>query len=159
MTLKNPYLKAGRLADVIAAITALGNYPYYKLSFDKWAEKIVNDPGQAGKWQLVFAEHPEFFRISDDKASLVWRRQFRKLFHTKQMKEVAREEFDVLTSEEKARISRRPLSSAELSTLIETTVNLHQRALEQKVASRYWIPLVTASLAFLGGLIGAWTAA
>ncbi|WP_108882338.1 N-carbamoyl-L-amino acid amidohydrolase [Anderseniella sp. Alg231-50] len=154
MTLRNPYLKAGRLADVIAAITALGNYPYYKLSFDKWAEKIVNDPGQAGKWQAVFAEHPEFFRISGDKASLVWRRQFRKLFHTKHMGEVTREEFDAMSQEEKERISRRPLSSGELGTLIETTVNLHQRALEQKVASRYWIPLATASLAFLGSLVG-----
>lgn len=158
MPLMNPYLKAGRLADVIAAITALGNYPYYKLSFEKWAEKIVNDPGQAEKWQSVFAEHPEFFRISNDRASLVWRRQFRKLFHTKQMVEISREQFDALTDVEKDRISRRPLSSDELGTLIETTVNLHQRALEQKVASRYWIPLATALLAFLGGLIGGWSA-
>lgn len=73
-----PYLKPNRLVNVIAAITTLANYRFYKLSFEKVAERISNQPGDADRWQKILSEHPEFFRISGDgnnrKVSLVWRR-------------------------------------------------------------------------------------
>src|SRR5687767_14487112 len=76
------YLKKERLADVIAAIQALGAYKYYKLDFDEWADRITGDKAKSDYWKDVFKEHPEFFRIStrQDQVSLVWRRQLPKNF-------------------------------------------------------------------------------
>jgi hypothetical protein len=51
ITSRNPYLKPQRLADVIAAITAMGNYWYYKLSFSEWADRIGNDRQKADYWR------------------------------------------------------------------------------------------------------------
>ena len=155
---RNPYLKARRLADVIAAITALGNYRYYKLSFEKCAERISNRPEEAGRWGKIFAEHPEFFRINpaDRKASLVWRRQHPKLYDPKRSIELSREEFDALSQKERDGITRRPLAPSEITALINVAVDLHERALDQKKASRWWIPILTAVLAFGGGLAGGW---
>jgi hypothetical protein len=111
----NPYLKEGRLADVIAAITALGNYRYYKLSFEKCAEQISNKPDDAQRWGALFAEHPEFFRINpvDQKASLVWRRQHPKRYDPRRAIEVTREEYDALEPARRDRLSRRPLEPSE----------------------------------------------
>ena len=52
------------------------------------------------------------------------------------------------------RISRRPLEPGELTSLIAVAVNLHERALDQQQANRWWIPVATAVLAFVGGLAG-----
>ena len=78
---KSPYLKDDhRLADVIAAIQAMGTYKYYKLDFAGWSSRISGDETQDNLWRKVFEEHPEFFRLDSDreKASLVWRRQHQK---------------------------------------------------------------------------------
>ncbi len=154
---KNPYLKDGRLADVIAAITALGNYRYYKLSFEKCAEQISNKPKEAERWGKIFSEHPEFFRINpkDEKASLVWRRQHPKRYDPKRSVEITREKFDVLTSEERDGITRRPLEPSEITALVGIAVDLHERALEQEKAGKWWVPIATAVLAFVGALAGA----
>ncbi|MEO9877513.1 MAG: hypothetical protein ABJM26_11195 [Anderseniella sp.] len=152
----NPYLKEGRLADVIAAITAMGNYRYYKLDFDKWAERINNKPDDGARWGAVFADHPEFFRINPDdkKASLVWRRQLPKRFDPKRSTELQRDEFEALSPGDRNGITRRPLMASELTALINVAVELHDRALEQKKADRYWIPILSAILAFGGALLG-----
>ena len=81
MAAKSPYLdKEGRrLADVIAAIQAMGTYKFYKLDFEGWAERITANPNQAPYWKNLFEEHPEFFRLDGERerASLVWRRNTR----------------------------------------------------------------------------------
>ena len=158
---KNPYLKPGRLSDVIAAITALGTYRYYKLSFDTCAERIANRPDQAERWASILREHPEFFRVSDEgkRASLVWRRQHPKRFDVKRFVEISREEFDALPPEETKLISRRPLDASEITALITVAVNLHERALEHQKASRWWLPIATSLLAFLGAVLGTWLGA
>jgi hypothetical protein len=154
----NPYLKDGRLTDVIAAITALGNYRYYKLSFERCAEQISNRPDEAERWGSIFAEHPEFFRINpkDKKASLVWRRQHPKRYDPKQAVEITREQYDALTADQRNGISRRPLEPSEITALIGVAVNLHERALEQKKAGMWWVPIFIGVLSFLGALLGAW---
>ena len=155
---KSPYLKPGRLSDVIAAITTLGTYRYYKLDFRKAAEKIENDPNRANHWREIFENHPEFFRIVDErqKVSLVWRRQFRKNYDPKKMEELTRGEFDLLSLEEKFRLSRRPLSSAELTTLMEIAIKSHDRALEMSKHQKWWVPLAAGILSFLGAIAGSY---
>jgi hypothetical protein len=153
---KNPYLTPGRLSDVIAAITALGAYRYYKLTFQGCAERIANRPEEAERWGKVLCEHPEFFRVSHEGklASLVWRRQDPKRFDARRSTEITREEYDALTDEQKLNVSRRPLDASEITSLISIAVNLHERALEHQKERRWWVPIVTSGLAFLGALIG-----
>lgn len=155
--MKNPYLKNGRLADVISAITALGTYKFYKSDFEGWADRIGGSKDKAPHWRKVFEEHPEFFRISSggDRASLVWRRQFPKTYDVDKKIDVPLPEGQK-QHEDNDRLSRRPLEPSEITALISVASNLHDRALEQHKAGRWWVSLVTALLALLGALAGGW---
>ena len=153
---ESPYIKNDdRLADVIAAIQTLGTYKFYKLTFTGWADRINGDETQAHHWKTVFIEHPEFFRLDAqrERASLVWRRQHQKLFNVDTEKNITREIYNTLTTEEKKRYSRHPLGPNEISTLINTAINIHTRALEHKQDSRWWIPTLAG---LIGVLLGAW---
>ena len=143
-----------RLADVIAAIQVMGTYKYYKLDFAGWADRITGDQKKSGHWQQVFEEHPEFFRLDSERkrASLVWRRQHQKLFNVDKEDKISREDYRALSKMQKARISRTPLSSGELATLIKTAIDLHSRALEHRRENRWW---VTGLLGLVGVLLGA----
>ena len=138
----NPYLKDHRLADVIAAITTLGTYKFYKLDFAGWAMRISGTAKDARHWQSVFKEHPEFFRVNtgDDKASLVWRRQFPRNFNVDDIKETVPDDEIDGTAED--RISRQRLDAEQITALIDVAVKLHDRALEQKKAGYWWIPVL-----------------
>jgi hypothetical protein len=155
----SPYLLYnGRLGDVIAAIQVLGTYKFYKSSFEEWADRISGDTKQADSWRKVFEDHPEFFRLDSkrERASLVWRRQHQKLFDVDRAQTISRADFDMLSDEQKKRVSRLPLSSSEIETLINTAINLHSRALESRQDQRW---LVTALIGLLGVIVGAWIAA
>jgi hypothetical protein len=154
--MKNPYLSEGRLGDVIAAITTLGTYKFYKLDTAKWADRITGTEESAAQWQRVFSEHPEFFRLTSDqkKVSLVWRRQFPRNFDVDaEPEEFPDHEIDGSTE---SRISRRPLTTTEVTELIDVAIKLHDRALEQEKARTWWMPLAAAALSLSGVLIGAW---
>tara|TARA_B100000378_G_scaffold170218_1_gene137242 strand:- start:377 stop:904 length:528 start_codon:yes stop_codon:yes gene_type:complete len=153
---QNPYLRSDRLPDVIAAITTLGTYKFYKLDFAGWANRISGPVKSADYWETVFREHPEFFRVNSDerKASLVWRRQHPRNFNVDEEREHLPDHEIDGTNE--SRISRRPLAAAEITALIGVAISLHERALEQNKARMWWIPLGAALLAFLGGLVGTW---
>lgn len=151
----SPYLAAhDRLADVIAAIQAMGTYKFYKLDFAGWADRISGANSEAPHWKEVFEQHPEFFRLDSqrEKASLVWRRQHQKLFDVDKESTIARAEFKGLSNAQKERISRMPLRSDEIATLISTATNLHSRALEHKQDARWWI---TGGIGLAGVIIGA----
>lgn len=152
----NPYLKTKRLADVIAAITALGTYKFYKLDINGWSDRISGKANEK-HWKAIFLEHPEFFRLDSDgaKASLVWRRQFPKTYHVDRKEDVPLPDGQKSHSDN-GRFSRRPLEPAEITALINVATNLHDRALEQHKARRWWIPLFTGLLALIGAVIGGW---
>lgn len=152
--MKNPYLKENRLADVLAAITALGTYKFYKLDIDGWAGRITGSKDNAKHWRTVFLEHPEFFRLTLDqkKASLVWRRQFPRNFDVDAEPEVNPDH--EIDGTRESRISRRPLDPSELTELMSLAIKLHDRALEQDKARAWWIPILTAALSFIGALGG-----
>lgn len=143
----NPYLKSGRLPDVIAAITTLGAYKFYKLDVDGWANRIAGARKTAAHWKEVFDEHPEFFRsaVGEQNVSLVWRRQFPKSFNV---------DLDPEDGANPERISRRPLDPSERTALIEVAVRLHAAAMETEKLRQWWIPLAAAVLSFVGALLG-----
>lgn len=153
----SPYLAdSNRLGDVIAAIQAMATYKFYKLPFSGWADRISADESQAEKWRQVFQQHPEFFRLDSakEKASLVWRRQFPKRFHVDEARVLSAKEYDALTSEQKTRISRTPLTPSDIKALVDTAVNLHSRALEHQKDKRWWIALASAGGGLFGAIIG-----
>ena len=152
---ESPYLAdSGRLADVIAAIQAMGTYKFYKLPFEGWADRITANKNQALYWKNVFEQHPEFFRLDSarEKASLVWRRQYPKRFHVDLEKRLSVEEFKALTDDQKNRVSRDPLTPGDIKALVDTAINLHSRALESEHERKWWIPLASSAI---GGLFGA----
>jgi hypothetical protein len=96
-------------------------------------------------------EHPEFFRLDQkrERASLVWRRTFPKNYNVDTESAIT-EKLVALSEADKKRISRRPLTNEDISTLMSTAINLHSKALEQKQERRWWIPGV---LGFAAGLV------
>jgi hypothetical protein len=155
MMRESPYLKADRLADVLAALQFLGQHDDYKLSVADWNKYMATTPrsageGSASSWETIFREHPEFFRTNDEGlVSLVWRRAVAK-----------------------TRQGGRPeLQPETIATLLDTAVRLHLAAVEAKRADearlresvrdrRWWIQLgvsiLTALLAFIGVVLAAW---
>ena len=154
MAAKSPYLNdTGRLADVIAAIQAMGTYKFYKLDFGGWADRITANKNQPFYWKNIFEQHPEFFRLDGERkrASLVWRRQYPKRFHVDLEKRLTPAELEALSDDESKRVSRDPLTE-DIKTLVDTAISLHSRALESEHEGRWWIPLVSSGI---GGLVGA----
>jgi hypothetical protein len=154
-TSESPYLAdSGRLADVIAAIQAMGTYKFYKLSFEGWEDRITANKDQALYWKNVFEQHPDFLRLDSarEKASLVWRRQYLKRFHVDLEKRPSVDEFKALPDDQKGRVSRGSLTLDDIKTLVDTAINLHSRAFESEHARKWWIPLASSAM---GGLAGA----
>jgi hypothetical protein len=132
----------------------MGSYKFYKLDFAAWADRISGDSTKAEYWRKVLEEHPEFFRLdtAKEKASLIWRRQYPKLFHVDQERKLTRQEFDDLPATEKARVSRVALAAGDIQSLMQAAIDLHSRAIEHQRERRWWIPLLASAT---GGLIGA----
>lgn len=152
---ENPYTEnSNRLADVIAAIQVMGTYKFYKLDFSGWADRIAGDETKGSYWKSIFEEHPEFFRLDSGRkrASLVWRRNYQKLYDVDREDKISREDYKLLTATQKKRISRNPLTNSDISTLVNTAINLHSREIEHKKDSRWWISGV---IGLLGVILGA----
>ena len=152
---KNPYTdNDNRLADVIGAIQVMATYKFYKRDFSKWADRIEGNPENGDYWKSIFKEHPEFFRLDKprEKASLVWRRNHQKLYHVDLEEKISREAYKSLTDEEKKKISRSPLTNTDISTLVNTAINLHSGEIDHKKDSRWWI---SGAIGLAGVILGA----
>ena len=157
----SPYLKPCRLGQVIAAIQVLAYYKFYRLNVENWAERITGELKQADTIKTienVFADHPEFFQLTMDgnrtRAALVARRSFTRSYDVDADKELPIEEVMARRGDDKAwsRLSRRPLTPGETAVLIQTATELHNRAVEQGKAGRWWVPLASAGIGFAGGI-------
>lgn len=155
---KSPYVaNPDRLADVIAAIQAMGIYEFHMCDFERWAQNISGDRTKATYWKQIFEEHPEFFRLDSTRqmASLVWRRQFPKRYHVDLRKELSLQELNSLPPGSEQRLTRPPIAASDIKTLIDAAVNLHSRAIELQREGRWWIPLVSSAAgALVGAIIG-----
>ena len=153
--MKSPYLnEVQRLADVIAAIQVLSTYKFYKLDFKGWSKRITGTEDNEEYWRRVFIEHPEFFRLNNnkEKVSLVWRRSHQRTYHVDKDKVLSKEECDALSKEERSeRVSRVPLNNNDIATLITTAINLHSRAIESEKEKRWLVPSLITILAVLLG--------
>lgn len=156
---KSPYIKTDeRLSEVIAAIQAMSIYKFYKLDFKTWADRITGEESQADHWEIVFKEHPEFFRLDapKTKASLVVRRQHPKRYDVDREETITRDAFYGLSDAAKSRVSRTPLSPIEISTLISTAIELHGHALARRREARWGWGVFIAVVSAVASCIAAY---
>lgn len=157
----SPYLKPGRLADVIAAlqVMAAGQRPEKEIA--GWADELSRSQAdeEIDKWTGVFNEHPEFFlvytlRVQEElKAALRWR-YTNKLYDPVGKQEYTPEQKKELAKDVQFRLTTKPLGSDAIGTLMNTAIELHSRAIDELSARRWWVPVLAACLGFAGALIG-----
>jgi hypothetical protein len=151
---------------------------------------------------LLEAEYPEIGKEDfDPRASLMWRSSYEKNYDAEKGRKLTPEEMKVESFDFLDKLSRRPLESEEIRSLVTTALEMHTHVLaderglldlqaevrankhaareeaaqhmqlvqtltdemreqnkearEARQERRWWIPLATAGLAFLGGLMAA----
>lgn len=152
---QSPYLKRGnRLADVVAALQVMGTYKFASRELQAWEKSIGRPPSSASGWLEVFSDHPEFFRIKDKWVSLVWRRASEKAYDTRSGKELSPEELEAVPDGERSKISRAPLSSDQVTSLIEVAIKIHTQAIARRAELRWWVPVLVGAIGIaIGALI------
>jgi hypothetical protein len=162
---ESPYLKPNRLQDVLSAMQTMSLYHRYRLPFEEWAELISGEEGKVEHWKLIFDEHPEFFRKSaafPGHYALIWRRALSNRWHMREQRYVTEEEYKVLRPQRHEILGRQPIPEAQIKTLMDTAMQLHQRAIEAHRDRRWWLPISATVLgsvmslcgAFLGAILG-----
>ena len=114
-------LPTRRCYYVIAALQIMGTYPWAKRKVDSWTKKL-GEYESGPNWKEVFEEHPEFFSVDGEWASLRWRFGYERNYDVVERKELSEQEIKALGIEEKDRISRKPLSSEQVGTLINSAI-------------------------------------
>jgi hypothetical protein len=163
---KPPYLKRGRLADVIAAVQFMGAEGRPEAEITDWTERLSGstEERENRRWTAVFKEHPEFFRVytlggtTEPKAALRVRYANR-LYDAETGMTYTREQRAGLTQEIRDRLTTKPLDGEMIAAMATTAIGLHARASEDRTARRWWVPFFAAVLGFLGAVGGAYLGA
>jgi hypothetical protein len=156
----SPYLIKGRLADIIAALQVMAAATRPEAAIERWTDELSRSKNEYDmqRWTKVFIEHPEFFLTykfdNQLKAALRWR-YVNKLYDPKTGTEYTPQEKEALPREQRWALTTRPLGGEQVSTLLNTAIELHSRAVAEQAASRWWIPILTAVLGFIGAVAGA----
>ena len=163
----SPYLASdGRLADIIAAIQVMGAHPKYaNLVVPEWDKKL-DKPTSASTWAELCNEHPEFFRVKEtnggDKkwVSLRWRWALDQNYDPNEKRSLSQDEISRLSPQEKSELTRAPLETSQIETLIDAAISLHTQAIEHERQKQWWVPVVIPAItALIGaglGFLGAW---
>jgi hypothetical protein len=131
---KRPYVKRGRLAEVLALIQVLAFDPHTHRSEAHVIDKEIGTPCSAKGWIELAKEHPEMFRVSEeDKHPLSL---------------IARHVQPVIPGDPDKK--RQQLTPEFTQTLIKTAIDLHDRQAEEANRWKHLMPLWVALLA--GGL-------
>ena len=154
---ESPYVsRPHRLADVIAAVQVMGTYRFSARSVEAWAELLGERPRSAETWLEVFNDHPEFFRagLEDDGLhTLALRRSQPRVFNTMTNDEITVAQFKELPVDGRSHISRRPLSSQQITSLVETAIKLQSQAFARRQELRWWVPHVVSVVTLVIGLV------
>ena len=153
-----PIMKSHRLGDVVTAIHVMGTEKFDGHKPEDWEKRIGSSPKSADSWFDIFKDHSEFFytyldKDGNPKASLLWRRARNWSWDTKTQKEIDLIELETWPLEKKNnQITRKPLNSEEVMSLVELAFNMHATNLSRREEQRWWIPIL---FGFLGVIIGA----
>jgi hypothetical protein len=157
---QSPYIaRQQRLADLVAAIQVMGTYRYSGRKVNSWAKILGEKPKSADSWLIVFNEHPEFFRAGVDDAgfqTLALRRAQPRIYNTRTREEMTLEQIQAIPKERRSHISRRPLSSEQILSLVDVAVKLHTQAIARRQELRWWVVmLIGLASSFVGAFVAA----
>jgi hypothetical protein len=170
----SPYLKPGRLAAIIAAIQAMSTAPWGGGTVQRWVRDLDPSEGirrrgeevsrdKISQWTEVFEDHPEFFTVyfaagEERRIGLRWRYAAPITYDTTLNREATAEELANLPKDDAfyERYTRKPLTADQVGVLLNTAIQLHTRAISEKEARHWYIPLVTAALGAAVAFLVAW---
>jgi hypothetical protein len=150
---RSPYLKPNRLADIIAAIQFMAMHERSTLLPENWAHGISGDEDKAAHWDVVFRDHPEFFRPSPNNPgfyALIWRQALPRLYYRSESRMITPAEYAAMTQQQRGLVSRPPVPEQQVKTLIDIAIGLHEKARQQHADWRWWVPIVAS---FVGSLV------
>ena len=155
----SPYLKTGRLGDVLAALQVLGAHKNSEATIKFWANVLSRDtsPDCIASWSAIFAEHPEFFLsyvFEREGKSALRLRYTNKSIDPDTGQEYTFAEIKEMSQELRGRLKSEPLSTEQIGMLIGAAINLHDRAVQEETARRWWQPLVASLAAAILGIAG-----
>ncbi len=130
-----PYSKMNRLADVMALIQVLSLDKHAHRSEAGISDEMQGPPKSGDSWEVIAAEHPEFFRARDSgkhNISLVARH-------------VQQRNYDDIREE---------LSPDFVGKLLQAAIELHDREMERKYQWKVYIPIIVVITAGIFTLIG-----
>lgn len=144
-----------RLADLISAIQIMGTYKFAVRRVDRWKKRLGPVPVSAPSWLEVFTQHPEFFSVirlsdgtleADPQVALAWRRSKERNYDTFKQESIGRDEAKAIAETDPedgaTRLSRPPLSTTEISLLVQLALDLHERELKHQQERRWWYAVV-----------------
>ena len=74
------------------------------------------------------------------------------LYDTKEMKDISRKDYEQLTDDERQKLSKKPISSDDMGTLLKLATELHSAAIARQQERRWRLPLWVSGMS-LGGSI------
>jgi hypothetical protein len=143
---QTPYMKDGRLADVLALIQVLAFDSSAYRSEAGLLEELQRSPVVGESWMALAREHPEFFRIRIDPARLP------------RVAIVARYVLDREWNSE-GQYKHPPLETTVVNKLMELAVELHDKQLERQtrfisVVLPMSIAIIAAAASITSAIIG-----
>jgi hypothetical protein len=181
---KSHYLEKDRLANVIAAIQILGVADRSWGTLHRWvaeleaSEELTPDQldqmpvkfAERKKWSTVFEQHPEFFKVYTVRGE---QRVLLRLRYAQAVNANANQKADAFAAlenllakadkekekpeaaEDKDNGTSKPLTPDQIQLLINTAIQLHDRALEAERPPERFRPFVMATVgAVLGTIAG-----
>jgi hypothetical protein len=150
-----------RLPDILAAIQVMGSHVWDRRTLDDWKSYLGNKPQSASAWESLFNDHPEFFGWVDFDGKTFYflrlRGAFERTVDPISLRELNAEEIATLKKNNQyweSKIARRTLPPSTLEALMKAAIELQVRAAALDDRKRWWIPLLTAALGFVGALVG-----